>query len=211
MIGAFKRSENETKPEVQEVEVEEIVQNEIIQPPAKKRGRGRRRATGQEHVQTAQALNVEAADEQPAKRRSSRPKKAAAAPAAITETEAAEDEPVTTTRKVGRPKKSTAQKTNADASGVDAKTKREAERMYGPGGYSKDAYMLLYYNKHHAALVKLKEEQERADEELHDSEQPPTFLNVASHPQLAKLLIRKYHRGRGRPRECDVSGRVCGV
>ena len=186
--------EKETKPDVQEADVEEIVESEVSQPPEKKKRGGDRRAKVQEQMQVEDGATAEVvADTQPAKRRSGRPKKETITSTAPT-TEAVEDSrPVKTAKKAGKPKKAAVQKTTADASGVDAKTKKEAERMYGPGGFSKDAYMLLYCNKQHPALVKLKQEQERADAELHDSEQPPTFLTVASHPQLAKLLIKKYH------------------
>ena len=185
-----------TKAEEQHVEAEEVVEVEASAPSAKKRrggGGGRTKAQAQQEMQMESGANVETADDQPAKRRSGRPKKAPESTAATTEA-VAEDKPAKPAKKAGRPKKSAAQKVNADASGVDAKTKREAERMYGPGGYSKDAYMLLYVNEHHPALIKLKDEQDKADAELHNSEQPPTFLTVASHPQLAKLLIKKYHK-----------------
>ena len=192
--GGVMREEKETKPDVreQEAEVVEVVETEASQPPAKKRRGGGRREVVKEEVQVDAHVNTEAvADNQPARRRSGRPKKAAESTAAAAEV--TDDKPVMPPKGAGRPKKSVAQKANADASGVDAKTKKEAERMYGPGGFSKDAYMLLYCNKHHPALTKLKDEQDAADAELHDAEQPPTFLTVASHPQLAKLLIKKYH------------------
>ena len=188
--------DKETKPAVQEaveVEVKVVVEVEESQPSAKQRGR-RRAAKVDEQMQTDGGPKAELeVDNQSATRRSGRSKKASSAVVPAAAAEAADEKPAKVAKKGGRPKKSAAQKANADASGVDAKTKKEAERMYGPGGYSKDAYMLLYCNKRHPALAKLREEQDSADAELHSGEQSPTFLTVASHPQLAKLLIRKYH------------------
>ena len=192
------KEQKEAKVGEQEPVAEEVVEIEMSQPSAKKQ-RGKRQQQ-QAHVQTEMEVDDDRStaaamtDNQPARRRSGRASTKAAVDTAVV-SKAPADEPIPVKKKVGRPKKSAAEKANADASGVDAKTKKEAERMYGPGGFSKDAYMLLYCSRNHPALSKLKEEQDREDAaELLDGQPPPTFLTVASHPQLAQLLIKKYHR-----------------
>ena len=180
------------EPEVVEMEVEQVIKAEPAPPPAKKRGRA---AKVKAEEQGEGAVTESAANDLPAKPKRGRPRKEVADTAAA-EADAVEDKSATAAKRKGKLKKAAAPKVNADASGVDAKTKAEAERMYGPGGYSKDAYMLLYCNKNHPALAKLKSEQDRADAELHShGEQPATFHFAQSHPLIAELFtfIRKYH------------------
>ena len=97
---------------------------------------------------------------------------------------------------------SKAKRPRSDESGVDAKTKAEAKRVYGPGGYSKDAYMLLYTaNRNHPKLRDL--EQQHADAVRSKEEvdvlsrvepHQPTFAVLQSHLPFASAFISRHRR-----------------
>ena len=90
----------------------------------------------------------------------------------------------------------------SDGSGVDAKTKAEAERMYGPGGYSKDAYMLLYVaHRHHPKLRQLEQQHAaalrvREESEVSSGVEPhePTFAVLQAHLPFASAFISRHRR-----------------
>ena len=85
-----------------------------------------------------------------------------------------------------------------DDASVDPRTQKEAERVYGPGAFSKDAYMLLYARKSHPKLRELEQQhaaalkQESAAVVNGTLPHAPTFsLLEANWPAASAFLARR--------------------